>query len=931
MIALTDELCHFAVSHLIQQVIPSVFLILDGNGTIQRYTDELRQSQSSFLTESRHLCATLDGILNLHAVNDGGICGDLDSGLIAVCRQNGFRHGAFPIAAGEIDDIVGSVIVKFVEVRMIQLVGDGSTGGSRCISSSVQRSLLILDSQSSIAFADHLGQVNCTICSVFQFSFCSQNIVQSLMRAIAGCKVVVSGINNVGLCAVCIVSTHFTFGNGNIDGNGLTCRNGDFFKTDQFDGSFFNAIFTVIVRIGRLHIDLDSLAPIDGTGIGDVDGKHEIIAGFLHGQAVINKVSIGQTIAKGISHSGGIVVIANIGVAENFVLITRLIIAVSDIDAFLIGDIILVVGSLERKSGLSRVGVRGRASILNSGAGQIIVAVGIHQLAAGVDRAVQQVADGFDTRLPNFTHPHTGIHTVVHAANRRFKEVQFNRIGTIEQNNDLFDLTSVFHLSQLCQKVALFLAQREHIAITIADSVPRNVGALTADTRDDHNGGITVISDGVPFSIRVSRHRNFVDGKVCVIEDVVVQTSGILFAAIVFACTGGVKIPHSRVDRETVIFQCILQCHSSRGVHATRTRTAIDEIHAVLADESHFAALCQWQSILAIQHQDSTVCFYAFADGFRRILLFFTVSEISFKMNFAFIADSLARFYTQNHIDDRGVVVCNRAANHGDSEQNGKNAGTDAPQKFLSVFRSRRFLFHDMRSFSDWLRSTQIAYQRQFGSLKNLAGQGSVFRHQSGVFDFDGDLFTELSKEVLCLLGVGIRVIYQSHSIIPVIGVDNDGTCNGRTANTLLMLFHIDAGRNSQSVSGLSSLALDRSGSAGSGVDNSAQSLQTGVGRAEDVHLIGQLVGVIRVDDQRIDVAGVPCDAVHIAGSAGGEQLGHLAGTAFAGAGTRAGAATGGQSSCTCHSGTSGNERTAIDFLHCIFLLKIVRHVRRFV
>ena len=548
MIALTDELCHFAVSHLVQQVIPSVFLILDSNGTIQRYTDELCQSQSSFLTESRHLCATLDGILNLHTVNDGGICGNLDSSLIAVCRQNGFRHGAFPIAAGEIDDIVRSVIVKFVEIRMIQLVGNGSTSGSRCISSSVQRSLLILDSQSSIAFADHLGQVNCTICRVFQFSFCSQNIVQSLMRSIAGCKVVVSGINNVGLCAVCIVSTHFTFGNGNIDGNGLTCRNCNFFKTDQFNGSFFNTIFTVIVCIGRLHIDLDSLAPIDGTGIGNIDGKHEIIAGFLHGQAVINKVSIGQTIAKGISHSGGIVVIANIGVAENFVLITRLIIAVSDIDAFLIGDIILVVGSLERKSGLSGVGVRGRASILNSGAGQVIVAVGVNQFAAGIDRTVQQVADCLDAGLTDFTDPHTGIHAVIYTADGRLQKIQFDRVGTIEQDDDFLELTGFLHFGQLCQKVALFLAQREHIAITIADSVPRNVGTLAADTRDDHNGGITVVSDGVPFSIRVSRHRNFVDGKVCVIKDVVVQTAGILSAAIVFARTGGVKIPHSRVD-----------------------------------------------------------------------------------------------------------------------------------------------------------------------------------------------------------------------------------------------------------------------------------------------------------------------------------------------------------------------------------------------
>ena len=147
MIGKTHQFGHIAEGQLIQQVVPSVLLSVDGDGTIHRNADKLGKGQSTFFAHRRHFTSAFGLILNCQTRNDGIVGGDLNSGLICSGGDSGFQHGVFPVAAGYIHHVVRRVVIKFVQVRVIKLVGDLGTVRSFCISGNVHRSLLILNGQ----------------------------------------------------------------------------------------------------------------------------------------------------------------------------------------------------------------------------------------------------------------------------------------------------------------------------------------------------------------------------------------------------------------------------------------------------------------------------------------------------------------------------------------------------------------------------------------------------------------------------------------------------------------------------------------------------------------------------------------------------------------------------------------------------------------
>ena len=459
MIGKTHQFGHIAEGQLIQQVVPSVLLSVDGDGTIHRNADKLGKGQSTFFAHRRHFTGAFGLILNCQTCNDGIVCSNLNCSLICSGGDSGFRHGVFPVAAGYIHHVIGRVVIKFVQIRMVELVADLGAICCLCVGSCVQRSLLILNGQRSVAGTDHLIQIDRAVGGIFQFCLCYKDIVQSFMGTVAGCKVVIASIDDVGLGAVCIIGAQFALGNGDIHRDGLACGNCDLLKADQFDRSLFDAVLSVIVGIGRLHIDLDSFTAIHRACVADADRKDEVVAFFLHRKTAVLKCGIAQTIAEGISDRGGVVVLADVGIAEDGVLVAGLIVAVTDVDAFLIDFIILVAGALEGKPLLGSVGVGSDIGVLHGRAGEVVVAIGVHQLAAGVDRAVQDVTDCLDAVLTNFADPQAGVHTVVHAAEGRLEEIQFHRVGHIEQNDDGFDLSGSLEVRQLFQDIAFFLTK----------------------------------------------------------------------------------------------------------------------------------------------------------------------------------------------------------------------------------------------------------------------------------------------------------------------------------------------------------------------------------------------------------------------------------------------------------------------------------------
>ena len=137
MIGKTHQFGHIAEGQLIQQVVPSVFLSVDGDRTIHRNADKLGKGQSTFFAHRRHFAGAFGLILNRQTCNDGIVCGDLNGGLICSGGDGGFRQGALPVAARNIDHIVGRVIIELVQVCVVELIGDLGAVCSFCIGGGV--------------------------------------------------------------------------------------------------------------------------------------------------------------------------------------------------------------------------------------------------------------------------------------------------------------------------------------------------------------------------------------------------------------------------------------------------------------------------------------------------------------------------------------------------------------------------------------------------------------------------------------------------------------------------------------------------------------------------------------------------------------------------------------------------------------------------
>ena len=114
VVGLADEPGHLVEGHLVHQVVPGVTLAVHLGGAVQGHADELGQVEGALLAHGWHGAG---GVLLVQGVHEGHhfvAGGELGGGLVALGGDVRLGHGALPVGAGEVDDIVSGIAVKTV-------------------------------------------------------------------------------------------------------------------------------------------------------------------------------------------------------------------------------------------------------------------------------------------------------------------------------------------------------------------------------------------------------------------------------------------------------------------------------------------------------------------------------------------------------------------------------------------------------------------------------------------------------------------------------------------------------------------------------------------------------------------------------------------------------------------------------------------------
>ena len=668
VVGLADELGHLVEGHLIHQVIPGVTLTVDLYCAIDRHTDELGQHQFPLFAHSGHGAGgvlLVQGVHLRHHIVGGR---QLESRLIAGGGDVGLGEGPLPVGTGQVDDAAAVIALPAVQVGVVQLVDNLRAGsGGHC------EHLIVLGRHGVLG-----GKLGLAL---HRSTFGGQDIVQGLMGTVAAGEVIVARIQDIGAHTVGVIGAHLLFGHIHGEGDGLPGGHVLLLEAHQLHCGLLDAVGLVVLGVGGLHIDLHHLAAIHVRGVGHVHSDSELVPVLGHGVVGVLKGAVAQAVAEGEGHSLVVVEITRVALTQHHVLIPGLVVAVADVDALLVSHIILVVGAFESQAFGRSIGVTGGVGVLDGGGGQIVIAVGVHQLAGGVHRAIEQVADGVDAALANLAYPEAGVHAVVGTAHVGVQEVHLHRVGHIEQDDDLLQIAALLELGQLAQQVLLLLGELENVAVAVPGAVPGKVRALAAHTGDHKDGGIAVLFDAVPLPAAVGAQRDLVGGVLGVVKNVVVQAAGRLGAAIVLARALGVEGPHGGVDGEAVVLQGLLQGLGIVGFHPAGAGAAVDKPGGVDAGQGDLRAGGQGQGIVPVQHQDGAPRYDALHD-LLTLLHLLVAGEVRLKPGLAFVADGLGALRPQHHVDDALIVVGDGGSHHEQDEEQGKYDGQRGPETF---------------------------------------------------------------------------------------------------------------------------------------------------------------------------------------------------------------------------------------------------------
>ena len=601
MEAVIDQIGHLGVRYLADQICPSRIIHCCGC--------KITCSQGSGNTHCRN-SGDIGVVLLLHLLDDSNSAA-LFVGQ-AVC-PHGFGNtqgcgggpGAFPVVTGQIGNCLTLCTLIEIQVCIIKQVGNGVAGRrGYSIGGSIHLCQSPLCSQGSVTGAAHTGSIS---------TLSHQDVVDSVMSITAHSEVVVTCIQNVGLGLHVIVGSQIFLIHSN--GKMLCCASCDHLLIEATDlnSSLFHQIVDVILGVRRLEVDLNSMLSVNITYIFDIHIDLNGLALIFNGEVGILKFGVAQTITKGERNIIIVDIFACVALIQDIVLITGLKVAVTNIDAFGIDQIIRVTLantgiSIILCSGsvvIGCIGILVCTKVLHCRRGMVVLQESIHNTAGGVDVTDQNISDCVDAGHTHVADPQDCIDAVV------VNKVQLQRIGGVKQHNDLFEGTLLLQLLQILEHLDFFLAKA--LVITVSHvlfqfrKTAGQVSTFTTGTGQHNKGHIAVVCPGALQSIAILFPRNFIDSILCLIA-----AGGIRVDALI--ASSSIEFPLVRIHSTLAegCFQSRLQgnCISSR--YLTGTGATIHQVKCRLGEGGDLAALRQRQGVVAVYQQGCTLTFNRF-------------------------------------------------------------------------------------------------------------------------------------------------------------------------------------------------------------------------------------------------------------------------------------------------------------------------------
>ena len=305
----------------------------------------------------------------------------------------------------------------------------------------------------------------------------------------------------------------------------------------------------------------------------------------------------------------------------------------------------------------------------------IIFHKSVNNAAGGVHIAGENIRDAEGARHTDITYPK-------HCVNAVFvNEIKLQGVGTVEQDNNLFESAVSFQLFEIFKHLDLFLAEAEIVAIRHKlfqlFQAGGKISSFPAGTGQDNQRYIAVICPGFLESIRVLFPGNFVDAVLALVAaccgsiDALVTGSGVELPLV--GINGA--IAENRLQRS-------LERNGIINGHGAGARAAVKQIERRLGECCELGAFSQRQSIIAVDQQRGTFRFDLATE------LFFMGNEIFFAVPLApeinlgiGICNDLLRRCLQEVVDNRAEAVrsCQGDGNGENGKQNCHNGCQNTP------------------------------------------------------------------------------------------------------------------------------------------------------------------------------------------------------------------------------------------------------------
>ncbi len=492
----------------------------------------------------------------------------------------------------------------------------------------------------------------------------AQNVVQSVMGIVSDSQVIIAAFQDIALGILGIIGGKLFTVDGNRDF--LRLVRSKFLglgKSAEFDRSLLDTIGDIIIGIRTLEIDLDDILGLMASCVfhhkGDVDG---IVFRVLDkGRSAVFERGIGKTIAERIGYDAGIVVVSDTLTIVDKVLVSGLIVAVSDIDTFLIGIVVLVSVKAVSHHVLTPLGGIGPLCGIHVDHARtrgIVVAIGIDKPSGRRRIAHKKIGNAVKTHLTGIANPKAGIDL----GRSGSQKIAFQRIGGIEEDDDLTEL-ALGLIDEFDFVLGEFkgVSASVHglVSVALMLDIVRNIVHFAADSGDDDDGSIIVLrkrgSDAVGLKLAI---RDFVDkiGRKTGIR--VTDGIGILVRiALVLVLVGLVEIPGTRIDADSAALQSLLQSRCIVGIDLGTAGSADDEIVTGMTKKRDLAGLGKRKSGIAVLEKNASflrqsLCHIGVA--FQKLIVVFV---LAFEILGVFLGsitdfDVLRPFYVECLVDD---------------------------------------------------------------------------------------------------------------------------------------------------------------------------------------------------------------------------------------------------------------------------------------